>query len=184
MRSIISAFSIIFFLLFYLYGAYYHSYKSGHISLNSYDANIALAHGNKPFIIVMSTISFILLIWLMILNKHQSRFYIRITLLIIMWILIQVLLWLNPDKIESILIGGIILAATRMFIMMTCMAMFKNNSLKMQILLGSIIILVFIGIVLQITIAYFAQSYYEIIHSRLENYVILMFLLTIVILAL
>ena len=122
----------------------------------------------------------------MILNKHQSRFYIRFTLLIIMWILIQILLWLNPDKIESIIIGGIILAAMRMFIMMTCMAMFKNNSLKMQILLGSIIILVFIGIVLQITItiAYFAQSYYEIIHPGLENYVILMFLLTIVILAL
>ena len=184
MQSTISIFAIIFFLLFYLYGAYYNSYKSGHISLNAYDANIALAYGNKPFMIVMSTISFILLIWLMILNKHQFRFYIRIGLLIIMWTLIQVLLWLNPNDIKSIVIGGIILAAMRMFIIMTCITMFKNNTLKMQILLASIITLAFIGVILQFTFAYFAKSYYQIIHPGLENYVILLFLITIIILAL
>ena len=59
MKKFITTISVLFFLLFYLYGAYYHSYKSGYISLNAYDANIALAHGTKPFIIVMSIISFV-----------------------------------------------------------------------------------------------------------------------------
>jgi hypothetical protein len=101
-----------------------------------------------------------------------------------MWTLIQVLLWLNPNDIISIVIGGIILAAMRMFIIMTCIAMFKNNSLNMKILLASIITLAFIGVILQFTFAYFAKSYYEIIHPGLENYVILLFLITIIIIAL
>lgn len=183
-QQIITILSVLLFLFFYIYGAYLYSYKHGHITLNSYDANVALAYGNKPFIIITSAFAFGLLIWLMILNKHQSKFYIRTGLLAIIFILIQVLLWLNPSELSSIIIGGIVLAFMRIFIITTFIVMFKtkNISLLAKVLYASIIILAYIGVILQISFAFFAQNYYQIIHPGLENYVILLFLITVIIL--
>ena len=83
LKASVSLLAIGVFLFFYILGGYIYSYKNDTISLNAYDANIALAYGNKPFIIIGSTIAFGLLIYLMILNKHQQKLYIRAFLLII-----------------------------------------------------------------------------------------------------
>ena len=91
----ISLLALTIFIIFYVLGGYISSYKKGYISFNIYDANIAIANGNKPIVIAGSIITFALLIYLMILNKHQKRLYLRIGLLIIMFAMIQAIIWLN-----------------------------------------------------------------------------------------
>ena len=178
----ISLLAIGLFLFFYILGGYIYSYNHGEISLNAYDANIALAYGNKPLIIIGSTIAFGLLVYLMMLNKHQSKLYIRIFLLVLIYALIQALLWINPSTETSIILGGITLAAMRMFVIMTCIAMLTGASKYLKYGLIGMITLAAIGVCLQISFAYGAKTYYEIIHPGLENYVILLFLITIFIL--
>ena len=163
---------------------YISSYKKGYISFNIYDANIAIANGNKPIVIAGSIITFALLIYLMILNKHQKRLYLRIGLLIIMFAMIQAIIWLNPLETTSIVLGGICLAAMRMFVIMTCITMIPGASRQLKWLLIGIIILAAIGVVLQIVFAYAAANIYQTIHPELENYVILLFLVSIMILGL
>jgi hypothetical protein len=89
---------------------------------------------------------------------------------------------LNPTTDKSIILGGLTLSAMRMFVIMTCISMLTGASRNLKILLISIIIFAAIGIVLQILFAYGANTYYEMIHPGLENYVIMLFLLTILIL--
>ena len=182
LKGRISLVAIGFFLFFYILGGYIYSYKNGTISLNTYDANIALAYGNKPFIIVGSTIAFALLVYLMVLNKHQRKLYIRVFLLVLIYGLVQSLLWINPTTEKSIIIGGITLAAMRMFIISTCIAMLFGSTLYLKAGLISMIVLAAIGVVLQVSFAYGAKTYYEIIHPGLENYVILLFLITVLLL--
>ena len=180
----ISLLALGIFIFFYVIGGYISSYNKGYISLNAYDANLAIANGNKPLIIIGSTIVFALLIYLMILNKHQKRVYIRIFLLTLIYALIQAILWLNPLETTSIVLGGICLAAMRMFIIMTCILMIPGASPNLKWLLISIIILAAISVVLQIVFAYAASNIYETIHPGLENYVILLFLIIVLLLGL
>ena len=180
----ISLLALGIFIFFYVIGGYISSYNKGYISLNAYDANLAIANGNKPLIIIGSTIVFALLIYLMILNKHQKRLYLRIFLLVVMYSLIQAILWLNPLETTSIVLGGICLAAMRMFIIMTCILMIPGASPNLKWLLISIIILAAISVVLQIVFAYAASNIYETIHPGLENYVILLFLIIVLLLGL
>ena len=84
----------------------------------------------------------------------------------------------------SIVLGGICLAAMRMFVIMTCITMIPGASRQLKWLLIGIIILAAIGVVLQIVFAYAAANIYQTIHPELENYVILLFLVSIMILGL
>ena len=96
--------------------------------------------------------------------------------------LVQSLLWINPTTEKSIVLGGITLAAMRMFIIMTCISMLTGASIYLKTVLISMIVFAAIGVILQVSFAYGAKNYYEIIHPGLENYVILLFLLTILLL--
>jgi len=183
-KHILAISSVLLFLVFYLYGAYINSYRQGTININSYDANVALANSNKPIAIIYSTLAFIFIIWLIVLNKHQRNFYIRVVLLVIIYTFIQILMWLDPYQKKSVIIGGITLALIRMFVIMTCISFLKGNSLNStkKIFLIMLMILIIISSILQIALAYGANHYYEIIHPELENYIILMFLISILIL--
>ena len=182
LKASVSLLAIGVFLFFYILGGYIYSYKNGDVSLNAYDANIALAYGNKPLIIGGSTVAFALLVYLMMLNKHQQRLYIRVFLLVLIYGLVQSLLWINPTTEKSIVLGGITLAAMRMFIIMTCISMLTGASIYLKTGLISMIVFAAIGVILQVSFTYGAKNYYEIIHPGLENYVILLFLLTILLL--
>ena len=128
--KLVSSFSILFFLIALVIGAYAVSIHNKKLSQDDFTVSSALEHGDKYTMVIFFTLSFIFIIYLNMLRSKNFLYKTRILILSIVYICLITIIWLTVDVNKDLhyIFAGIIFSLNIIYLF--CISYMFDEYLK------------------------------------------------------